>query len=141
MKLLAYFLKDRMQRVVLNGQVSNWLDVTAGVPQGSILCPFLFLIYINDLATGLSSNAKLFADDTSLFSVTHSINKSANELNNDLPKINNWAFQWKMNFNPSPTKQTQKSSSVESQRKQVTGHYFSITLKFHNLHLRKILVL
>ena len=59
----------------MKGQVSNWEDVTAGVPQGPILDPLLILIYINDLATGLSSNAKLFVDDKSSFSVTHDINK------------------------------------------------------------------
>ena len=60
--------------------------------------------YINDLATGLSSHTKLFVDDTSLFSVTDYINASANELNNYLAKDNNWAFQWKMNFNIDPSK-------------------------------------
>ena len=63
LKLLADFLKDRKQRVVLNWQVSNWADATTGALQESILGP-LFLIYINDLAISLSSNAKLFADDT-----------------------------------------------------------------------------
>ena len=62
-------------------------DVNAGVPQGSILGPLLFLIYINDLADGLSSNAKLFADDTSLFSVVHNANTTPKELNNDLIEI------------------------------------------------------
>ena len=66
-----------------------------------------FLGYINDLADGLSSNAKLFADDTSLFSVIHDVDTSANELNNDLYHINKWAFQWKMSFNPDPSKQAQ----------------------------------
>ena len=71
LNLLSNFLRNRKQRVVLNGQTSSWADVNAGVPQGSILGPLLFLIYINDLADGLSSNAKLFADDISLFSVVH----------------------------------------------------------------------
>ena len=62
--LLIDFLKKRQQRVVLNGQSSSWTKVNAGVPQGSILGPLLFLIYINDLPNGLQSNPKLFTDDT-----------------------------------------------------------------------------
>ena len=108
LNLLSNFLKNRKQRVVLNRQTSSWVDVNAGVPQGSILGPLLFLIYINDLADGLSSNAKLFADDTSLFSVVHNANTTANELNNDLVKISRWAYQWKMSFNADPSKQAQE---------------------------------
>ena len=66
---LTNFLKERKQRVVLNGQYSIWANVEAGVPEGSILGLLLFLIYINDLPENLVSNSKLFADDTSLFSV------------------------------------------------------------------------
>ena len=62
---------------------------------GSILFPFFFLIYINDLLDGLSSNAKLFADDTSLFSVVHDINESPFELNGDLKKLMIGAFNGK----------------------------------------------
>ena len=105
LNLLEDFLKERKQRVVLNGQVSTWKNVNAGVPQGFILGLLLFLIYINDLTEGLTTNVKLFADDTSLFSVVHDTQTSANDLNKDLKIINNWAFQWKMNFNPDPTKQ------------------------------------
>ena len=70
-KLLNGFLENRKQRVVLNGQVFSWVNVKAGVPQGLILGPLIFLIYINDLPKGLLSNAKSFAHDTSLFSVIH----------------------------------------------------------------------
>ena len=83
-------------------------DVQAGVPQGSILGPLQSLIYINDLPNGLNSNAKLFTDDTSLFSVVHNITDSANLLNSDLSKINESALQWKMSLNPTPTKQVQE---------------------------------
>ena len=61
-------------------------------PQGSILGPSIFLIYINDLSDNLTSNVKLFADDTSLFSVAHDVNTFANKLNDDLKKVNEWAF-------------------------------------------------
>ena len=70
-----------------------------------ILGRLLFLIFINDLTEGLTTNVKLFADDTSLFSVVHDTQTSVNDLNKDLEMITNWAFQWKMNFNLDPTKQ------------------------------------
>ena len=62
--LIDSFLSDRFQRVLLNGQTSKWSQIKAGVLQGSILGPLLFLVYINDLPEGLTSNVKLFADDT-----------------------------------------------------------------------------
>ena len=89
-------LNEKKQRVVLNGQFSTWKNVNAGVTQSSIPGP-LFLIYINDLTEGLLSNARLFANDTSLFSVIHDIQTSTNNLNKDLERISNWATQWKMN--------------------------------------------
>ena len=84
LKLFQSFLTNRFQRVLLNGQTSEWLPVKAGVPQGSILGPLLFLIYINDLSENIESTVKLFADDTSLFSVVHNNNTSAEVLNRDL---------------------------------------------------------
>ena len=94
--------------MVLNGQLSPWSNIETGVPQGPILGPLLFLIYINDLSDGLTTNARLFADDVSLFSVVDNINLSATNLNSDLSKINAWANQWKMTFNPDPNKQVQE---------------------------------
>ena len=71
--LIESFLFERQQRVVLNGQESEWLTIKAGVLQGSVLGPFfiffIFLIYINDLSGNLESNVKLFTDHTSVFSV------------------------------------------------------------------------
>ena len=65
--LFQSFLDNRYQRFLLNGQNSHWEMIKAGVPQGSLLGPLLFLIYINDLANNLMSNVKLFADDVHLF--------------------------------------------------------------------------
>ena len=73
-------INDRKQRVDLNGQHSKWASIEAGVSQGSILCPLLFLIYINDLPDNLISNSKLFADDASLFSVINDKYLPANKL-------------------------------------------------------------
>ena len=105
---LADFLKDRKQRVVLNGQNSILVNVEAGVLQSSILGPLLFLIYKNELSENLVSNPKLFADDTSFFSVICDKDLSAKKLNDYLNRINNLAFQWKMSFNPDPKKQAQE---------------------------------
>ena len=81
------FLYQRKQRVVLNGQHSSWSNTEEGILQGSVLGPLFFLIYINDLPDGLTSNPKLFVDDISLFSVIHNISSTANDLNSDLMKI------------------------------------------------------
>ena len=89
MKLLLNFLSCRRQGVVLKRQDSSWDNLTAGVPQGSILGSLLFLIYINDLSNDLSSNCKLFANDTSLFSGVNNIHTSAITLNQDLNAITN----------------------------------------------------
>ena len=87
--------------MVLNGQCSNWSKINAGVPHGSILVSLLaFLVYIKDVSEGLTTNDKLFADDTSLFSVVHDSKSSSVLLNNDLRKISQWAYRCKMIFNP-----------------------------------------
>ena len=85
--LIESFLSDRFQRVTINGQSSSWLPIKAGVPKGSILGPLLFLSFINDLPEGLHSNAKLFADDTAIFSTANTPIEKANELKLDLEKI------------------------------------------------------
>ena len=104
LKFFESYLSNRRQRVVLNGSCSSWAPILSGVPQGSVLGPLLFLIYINDLECGIISQIKFFADDTSLYSVVKDPIVSALELNHDLEVISQWATQWKMSFNPDPTK-------------------------------------
>ena len=106
--LLMFFqnyLNNRQQRVTINGSYSVISAVESGVPQGSVLGPLLFLIYINELEKNIKSNIKFFADDTMLFSIVKDPNISASDLNHDLNIIYQWAHQWKMQFNPDPTKQ------------------------------------
>ena len=93
------YLKDRKQRVVLHGAKSNWNYLNAGVPQGSILGPILFLIYINDIVSEIRANIRLFADDTSLYIIVQNPESAALCLNLDLIKISNWAKLWLVSFN------------------------------------------
>ena len=105
LKFFENYLLNRKQRVVLNGSCSNFSLIESGVPQGSVLGPLLFLIYINDLERNIKSNVNFFADDTMLFSIVKDPVISASDLNHDLDIIYQWAHQWKMEFNPDPTKQ------------------------------------
>ena len=82
-------------------------NVTAGVLQGYNICPLLFLIYVNDISR-IFYQSKLFTDDTSLFSVIHDSQSSANDFIKDAEMIHKWAVQWKLNFNQDPTKQAQE---------------------------------
>ena len=106
--LLTNQLLERYQRVLLNGQTFSWELVKSGVPQRSVLGPLLFLIYINDLLDNLKFNRKIFGDDTSLFYKVFNKHVSCATLNKDLELINNWSFQWKMQFNPDRNKQAQE---------------------------------
>ena len=87
LKFMEDFLAIRYHRIVLNWQVSKWAAVKAGVPQGSIYGLLLFLIYNNNLSNELSSNPRLYADDTFLFSVVRDTNLLTNALNNALKLI------------------------------------------------------
>ena len=79
----------------------------------------MFLIYIIDLTESLSTNAKLFSDHTSLFSVIHDIQTSTNNVNKDLERISNWATQCKINFNPDTTEQAEKFIFSRKMKKTV----------------------
>ena len=89
--LIKSFLIDRVQRVTPNKKTSDWECIRVGLPEGSILGHLFYLMYINDLATDLKSNIKLFADDTSLLSIVSYPLETENILNQDLHKIRRWA--------------------------------------------------
>ena len=95
---IEQWLTDRRQRVVVDGEVSNWKSVLSGVPQGSVLGPILFLIYINDLDDSITSNVLKFADDTKLFRKVNT-DGDKQHLQNDLDRLVKWSEKWQMLFN------------------------------------------
>ena len=97
------YLSNRKQRVVLPAAASDWTQIYAGVPQGSVLGPLLFLIYINDIVENINACIRLFADDTSLYLIVENPIEAAEKLNSDLAKVHAWASKWLVTFNPSKT--------------------------------------
>ena len=116
------YLHNRKQRVVLPGANSDWTSVKAGVPQGSILGPLLFLLYINDIVENINSSIRLFADDTSLYIIVDNPTEAANQLNSDLSDIHQWATKWLVKFNPA------KSESVIFSRKHNKSYHPPVLL-------------
>ena len=97
------WLDNRRQRVVVNGEFSEWAPVTSGVPQGSVLGPLLFIIYVNDMDDGITAKISKFADDTKL---GMNVAKQGNieELQEDLRKLGEWSEKWQMPFNANKCK-------------------------------------
>ena len=96
---ISNFLSGRKQCVVVEGEQSTFVPVESGVPQGSVLGPYLFLFYINDIPDGLKSTCRLFADDTIVY-LTVKSNSDAEELQDDLNKLAKWEKKWSMEFHP-----------------------------------------
>ena len=132
--LLKNCVENQEQRVVLNGQTSELRKIMSGIPQGSVLGPLLFLIYINDLPDIINSLCKIFSDDVSFFSKVYDIHKSASNLNDDLEKVSYWAYQWKMQFNPDPNKQ---ANEVIFFRKTSSNNLSHPPIKFNNNDISK----
>ena len=99
------YLDQRHQRVVLEGSFSDFKQINAGVPQGSILGPLLFLVFIDDIVNDIGSNVKLFADDTSLYLIVEDPVMTADLMDLDLDKIHQWANAWLVKFNPHKTEE------------------------------------
>jgi hypothetical protein len=105
-KLLQWiedYLANREIRVVINGQCASWAKTNAGVPQGSILGPLLFLVFINDVVDDIESDINLFADDTSLMNIIDQMIDSYTTLNADLVKLAAWASRWLVTYNATKT--------------------------------------
>ena len=98
------YLSNRFQRVFIRGKSSEWGQLHAGVPQGSVLGPLLFTIYINDLVDVVNCPIKMFADDTSLYVTVDNPDEGARSLNTNLENLRKWSIQWLVKFNPEKTK-------------------------------------
>ncbi|KAJ4935660.1 hypothetical protein JOQ06_017190 [Pogonophryne albipinna] len=95
---ISDFLKNRRQRVFVNGKPSGWCPVLSGIPQGSVLGPALFVLYINDLPDNVSSRVQMFADDTKVFKEIK-CKEVAEKLQSDLREIQRWSECWQLKFN------------------------------------------
>ena len=97
------FLSGRRQQVRVNGEVSGWKPVTSGIPQGSVLGPALFVIFINDLPEAIQSLVEMFADDTKIFAQILD-EDSSKTIQNDIHSLTDWATTWQLRFNASKCK-------------------------------------
>ena len=116
LKWIRSFLSGRKQRVAVNGCFSSWSDVTSGIPQGSVLGPVLFVMYINDLPDEVRSSVKIFADDTKAFRNVTSDDDIV-ELQNDINALCEWSEKWKLSFN------ADKCSHMTYGRKKINSSY------------------
>ena len=96
---ISEFVSLREMRVVVGGAGSQWEPVLSGIPQGSILGPLFFVLYVNELPKLVTSRVKLFADDTKLWRVIKN-NDDVQQLQDDVSKLNKWTDEWllKLNF-------------------------------------------
>ena len=126
------YLVGRKQKVnvLINGKESTIIEINAGVPQGSILGPLFFLIFINDIVSDIGCSIKLFADDTTVYVIIENINTAAENLNSDLNKIHTWSKKWLINFNP------QKTETLLISRKQ--EQIIHPTLYFDNIRIKEV---
>ena len=118
--------------MVVDGDVSNWKPVLSGVPQGSVLGPILFSVYINDLEEGVTSKIFKFADDTNLFRKVKEIGDKQN-LQEDIDKLVKWSEKWQILFNFGKNKCLHKGPGNTGMNYEMGGTILSKTVKEKDL--------
>ena len=150
LKWIRSFLSSRRQRVVLGGKLSSWQNVTSGIPQGSVLGPILFTIFINDMPEAVESHMKLFADDAKIYKAIESF-EDITMIQNDLDKLLHWSKKWQLPLNLDKCKGIHygkknqqheynignKVLNIDTEEKDV-GVLFDNTLDFRS-HIRKMI--
>ena len=126
------WLSNRRQKVCIDGEFSDWANVTSGVPQGSVLGPVLFLIYINDIDENLMSKIGKFADDTKIGKSVSSI-EGVQTLREDLVKLGNWASDWQMSFNTDKCSVIHLGSENRKQQYSLSGSVLRESTKERDL--------
>ena len=112
------YLSEREMITVIRNSSSSWLKVTSGVPQGSVLGPVMFGVYVNDLPDGIESHINLFVDDAKIMRKVASVNDCM-KLQEDLDKIGRWSRTWQMEFNLNKCKVMEFGKS----KRRVHGNY------------------
>ena len=129
---LTDYLKDRSLKVVLNGRESGVKSINAGVPQGSILGPLLFITFIDDISQDLENQSILYADEATIMSFVKSSKDrplAATSLNQDLAKIETWAKTWNVLFGAAKCKTTSISNRRDADGNHPPLHFFRVTLE------------
>ena len=128
------WLIDRRQRVVVEGEVSNWKSVLSGVSHGSVMGTILFLININDLDDDITSKVLKFADDTKVFRKIKS-DEDRQHLQDDLNKLTEWSEKWQMLFNYGKCKCLHTEHGNEDAQYTMGDPVLNTTLKENDLGL------
>ena len=136
LKWFTDYLSERKQRVINKGFKSTWESTLAGVPQGSVLGPFLFLLYINDIVKNIKTNIRLFANDTSLFVVIEN-EESVKLLNEDFITIANWADDWLVILHPNKTNTFLVSMKRKHSNTEIVFNNVALKDESTQTHLRQ----
>ena len=126
------YLSNRCQRVIIKDAISSVGELKPDVPQGSVLGPLLFLIFINDIADDMLGLGRLFADDTSIGHTAHDETTLKNMINIDLKYIQEWSKRWLVKFNPSKT--DIMVFSANNQQNDLTFDFNSTLIQTVNTH-------
>lgn len=133
------FLTGRRQRTCVGGEYSDWGNIMAGVPQGSVLGPILFLLFINDLPDAIQTDTRLFADDTSMMYAHQPLDDITATINEDLQRLDNWSKIWLVDLNPTKTKCMQVNLAINSVTVSPSMDNTPIDVVDHHKHLGVLL--